>query len=97
MALHAPSSRLVEIDSLRGLAALWVAMFHFSFGVYGYLASFDPARAAAVAPFIANIEGLLAVDMFFMISGFVILMTLEKTRSVVDFVVARFARLYPAY
>ncbi len=32
-----------------------------------------------------------------MISGFVILMTLERTRRPLDFVVSRFSRLYPAY
>jgi peptidoglycan/LPS O-acetylase OafA/YrhL len=50
-----------------------------------------------VWPFDVNIQGLRAVDMFFMISGFVILVTLERTRSAADFVMARFGRLYPAY
>jgi peptidoglycan/LPS O-acetylase OafA/YrhL len=90
-------SRLIEIDSLRGLAALWVVLFHFSFGIGYFWLKDDPGQAASVAPFNINIQGLLAVDLFFMISGFVILMTLEHTRSVADFVVARFARLYPAY
>jgi peptidoglycan/LPS O-acetylase OafA/YrhL len=41
--------------------------------------------------------GARGVQLFFIISGFVIFMTLERTRSAMDFVVSRFARLYPAY
>lgn len=41
--------------------------------------------------------GYLGVHFFFMISGFVIELTLERTPKAKDFIVARFARLYPAY
>lgn len=41
--------------------------------------------------------GYYGVYLFFMISGFVILMTLEKTKHPIDFVVSRFSRLYPVY
>lgn len=41
--------------------------------------------------------GLLGVELFFVISGFVILMTLERTRSLSQFAVGRVCRLYPAY
>lgn len=41
--------------------------------------------------------GLLGVELFFVISGFVILMTLERVGSVAEFALHRFARLYPAY
>lgn len=41
--------------------------------------------------------GLLGVELFFALSGFVILMTLERARSVSEFALARLARLYPAY
>ena len=44
-----------------------------------------------------NIQGLLAVDLFFIISGFVIFMTLIDSRNIADFAVSRFARLYPSY
>ena len=37
------------------------------------------------------------VTLFFVISGFVIFMTLERTRRPWDFVVSRFSRLYPTY
>ncbi|NLE10610.1 MAG: acyltransferase [Actinobacteria bacterium] len=35
--------------------------------------------------------------MFFLISGFVIPLTLERTRNPLDYIMARFSRLYPAY
>ena len=41
--------------------------------------------------------GSYGVELFFAISGFVIFMTLERTRSPADFVISRFARLFPAY
>lgn len=83
--------RIAEIDALRGLAALAVVLFHFT----TRLAESDQTiykRLWFEFPY-----GLEAVYLFFMISGFVILMTAERVRSVLDFVVARIARLYPAY
>ena len=41
--------------------------------------------------------GCLGVDLFFMISGFVILMSISKTANLKDFGFARFNRLFPAY
>jgi peptidoglycan/LPS O-acetylase OafA/YrhL len=41
--------------------------------------------------------GQLGVELFFVISGFVILMTLENTASLSAFAIGRVARLYPAY
>ena len=41
--------------------------------------------------------GHYGVNLFFMISGFVIFMTLERTQKPMDFVVSRFSRLFPAY
>lgn len=41
--------------------------------------------------------GHYGVQVFFVISGFVIFMTLERTRHPLDFIVSRFSRLYPVY
>jgi peptidoglycan/LPS O-acetylase OafA/YrhL len=41
--------------------------------------------------------GLLGADLFFVISGAVILLTVERTKSAWEFAVRRIARLYPAY
>ena len=82
--------RLTEIDSLRGVAALAVLAFHFTYKydeLYGF---------TAPLPFAAS-YGYLGVNLFFVISGFVIFMTLERTRVPMDFVVSRASRLFPAY
>ena len=81
--------RFVEIDVLRGFAALWVVLSH-------YLPHWN--RFLGTAPTIVPNEwGAFAVKLFFAISGFVIFMTLERCKSVADFVVLRFSRLYPTY
>jgi peptidoglycan/LPS O-acetylase OafA/YrhL len=41
--------------------------------------------------------GGYGVQLFFLISGFVIFLTLNKTRHPLEFVISRFSRLYPAY
>ncbi len=82
--------RLGELDALRGLAALAVVMFHFTTRyalVYGHR---DPMLVSV--PW-----GHFGVQFFFGISGFVIFMTLERTKRPMDFVVSRVSRLYPAY
>jgi peptidoglycan/LPS O-acetylase OafA/YrhL len=83
-------ARLTEIDSLRGLAALMVVAFHYTFK-YDELYHF-----AGNVPFQVS-WGHLGVNLFFVISGFVIFLTLNRTRVPMDFVVSRASRLYPAY
>ncbi len=41
--------------------------------------------------------GHYGVELFFMVSGFVILMTISRVKTSVEFAVNRFARLYPVY
>ena len=84
------ASRVVELDALRGLAALAVVAFHYTtlYGeLHGHLGEPPPSFAF----------GNYGVHLFFLISGFVIFMTLERTRTAMDFVVSRFSRLFPAY
>lgn len=42
-------------------------------------------------------HGHFGVELFFIVSGFVIFMSLGNARSATDFAVSRFARLFPAY
>lgn len=86
--------RLAELDLLRFLAALAVVAFH-------YLVAFASVwgdRPAELFPAVAPIAGLgiLGVELFFIISGFVILMTVWG-RGLGAFARSRLVRLYPAY
>lgn len=76
-------SRIRELDSLRGIAALIVLVFHFSLLNPGLL--------------VFTKFGVTGVDLFFIISGFVITMSLERIQSGYQFMVNRFSRLYPTY
>lgn len=82
--------RIGEIDALRGLAALSVVIYHYTSRydlLYGHtktIAFYWP-------------DGHFGVQLFFAISGFVILMTLDRSRTAMDFLFSRFSRLYPAY
>jgi peptidoglycan/LPS O-acetylase OafA/YrhL len=84
------NDRLLELDSLRAIAALAVLFYHYT-GGYEHI----------VAPHIQPVQcvefGYVGVDLFFVISGFVIAWTLRRSTSLVDFAIGRFARLYPAY
>jgi len=84
------NNRLVEIDALRGLAALSVVLFH-------YTTRFNELYVWNRLPMISFPDGHFGVNLFFIISGFVIFMTLDKTSRPMDFVVSRFSRLFPAY
>lgn len=83
-------ARLQELDALRGLAAIAVVLFHFT-------AQFDDLHGFAHPPLLKLALGNYGVQLFFVISGFVIYMTLDKTRTAADFAVSRFSRLFPAF
>lgn len=85
----APAPRLVAIDVLRGLAALVVMVFHYT--------CWYPTHLGHAFPLPRLEWGRYGVQVFFIISGFVILMTLERTADWRDFAVSRFSRLYPCY
>ena len=55
--------QLASLTPLRGIAALWVVIFHFCW----YFPAVHPERYTG-----AVYKGYLAVDMFFVLSGFVI-------------------------
>ncbi|MDX2367604.1 MAG: acyltransferase [Colwellia sp.] len=82
--------RIKELDALRGLAALSVVFFH-------YTTQFDKLFGHANGLNWSMPYGDLGVHLFFMISGFVIFLTLDRVEKPFDFVVSRLSRLYPAY
>jgi peptidoglycan/LPS O-acetylase OafA/YrhL len=83
------TGRFLELDCLRGLAAFTVLVAH-------YTATLAADYHCSIGPF-KRLQGHWAVWLFFVISGFVIFMTLEKTGRALDFIVSRCSRLYPAY
>ena len=87
-----PKRRLASLDALRGIAAYYVLIYHYTFH---YAAIVPPGHPPGL--WISLESGPLGVLLFFMISGFVISLTLEKTERPLDFVVSRFSRLYPTF
>ena len=82
--------RLLELDALRGLAALVVVLYH-----YFYRFDILYGHKGISVEWIHN--GKLGVQLFFMVSGFVIFLTLNRLNNPLDFIVSRFSRLFPAY
>jgi peptidoglycan/LPS O-acetylase OafA/YrhL len=83
--------RLQGLDSLRGLAALAVVLYHYTFGYTQVVGKHMPGLDLIAT------DGHFGVYLFFIISGFVIFMTLERSAKAADFSVSRFARLWPPY
>lgn len=85
--------RLYEIDLLRFLAALSVVLFHYSFRG-GARDGFTSLQYPALWP--AAQYGYLGVNLFFIISGFVVLMSAMGSTPK-RFAISRLVRLYPAF
>lgn len=83
--------RFTEIDALRGLAAIAVILFHYT--TY-YDGRFGHLKDGYIDWFWFGEYG---VQLFFIISGFVIYMSIMRARSASDFAIKRSIRLYPSY
>ena len=70
--------RYKELDALRGFAALFVVFFHYT------------THTAYASSFLEL--GVTGVDLFFIISGFVIFMSIGQVSSAREFIINRFAR-----
>jgi peptidoglycan/LPS O-acetylase OafA/YrhL len=81
--------RLRELDSLRGIAAFAVILFHY---YYRYPKIFNVENSLDIFYF-----GQYGVHLFFIISGFVISHSIVNLNSPVKFLKKRFLRLYPTY
>lgn len=88
--------RYPMLDSVRGLAALWVVLFHLTLHI-------EPPSGPLANLLWVNIlgRGLLGVPIFFVLSGFVIAHSLRRgftgSTSVGGFVLRRVVRLTPPY
>jgi peptidoglycan/LPS O-acetylase OafA/YrhL len=84
-------ARIVELESLRGLMALWVILAHLL-----TVAGFNPGSWSGPLKLIGR--GIEAVDVFIILSGFVIWALLDREgESYRAFIVRRLLRLYPVY
>lgn len=83
-AAPAPHARLSQLDGLRGIAALIIMLYHLD-AVFHIGGPFQ--------------RGYILVDLFFLLSGFVIAVSTEKKLNAgigaLDFTRARFVRLWP--
>src|ERR1700733_3795176 len=88
-------SQLPSLTALRGLAALWVVLFHYT---ALYFPRLDMTGHSSLIG-----KGYLAVDLFFMLSGFVMTHVYYRAfcesvrENYRNFLVARVARLYPLH
>jgi peptidoglycan/LPS O-acetylase OafA/YrhL len=89
--MKSKGERIEQIDVLRGLAAAVVMLFH-------YTTRYDQFFPEKAGWTILNIFwGSYGVHLFFIVSGFVIFMTIERSLNRLDFIVSRLSRLYPVY
>ena len=83
------SSKIDALQAIRGFAAIGVLMFHGTEMIHDKLGYLPMHNVAMV--------GFSGVDVFFVLSGFIILYTSFGKTSVSNFVVKRFIRIYPIY
>lgn len=84
------TARLHQLDALRGIAALMVVVYH-------YLHLYDARYGHSFAVPDWLHLGQSGVYLFFIVSGFVIFWTLNRSERPMDFVFSRFSRLYPPF
>lgn len=95
LAVHEPK-RFENIDALRAIFIIMVLLFH-------YLLRWEPplhVKSSTQLDYVYSplFEfGAFGVQFFFIISGLVIAMTVERCHSVKEFLFKRFSRIYPAF
>lgn len=88
-------NRLDYLDSLRGIAAISVVISHF---VLAYRLDLE-FKILNFSPLHFFYDGFAAVTLFFILSGYVLTLSLEKNKSVdiINFYLKRVVRIIPAY
>lgn len=89
--------RLDALDGLRGVAILLVMGFHY---FYHLESAYYKSHLYPYGETFSGVPvfqyGYLGVELFFIISGFVIALTLERSSSPFEFLLRRFVRIWPA-
>jgi peptidoglycan/LPS O-acetylase OafA/YrhL len=92
------AERLSFVDGVRGLAALWVVLFHASAG--GHIESLKAALPGQLVRLLFEF-GYLGVSVFFVVSGFVMMHSVRELPVTPDvgrrFMLRRLLRLTPPY
>lgn len=83
--------RIDHLDALRGVAIIMVVLFH-GFSRWNNI---EPWPQNNVLTTLFS-KGYLGVDLFFIISGYVIFWSLERSRNFRSFIFKRWLRLFPA-
>lgn len=91
---------LHSLTPLRGIAALWVVLFHIDVSIYyRELGALLPRTSSGIFA-----QAYLWVDFFFLLSGFIIahvygsrLQATDKARAIKAYLWSRFARIYPLH
>jgi peptidoglycan/LPS O-acetylase OafA/YrhL len=89
--------RIKSLDSLRGIAALAVVLYHCNL-IY-FSASGQPPRWISFTPLRLFFDGHAAVMVFFALSGFVLFLTFANNDHFryYPYIVKRFMRIYPPF
>lgn len=88
-------SRIEELDAIRGIGCLLVVFSHYT---WKYPVFFQYKNPDSFLQWCMNhCLGYYAIHLFYILSGFVIFMTLNRITRPLDFVISRFSRLYPVY
>tara|TARA_B100000989_G_scaffold296485_1_gene279823 strand:- start:276 stop:1298 length:1023 start_codon:yes stop_codon:yes gene_type:complete len=84
--------RIVNIDILRGVAIIFIVLYH-------YTAHYSPDYLFRSDNWTSDVTKHLwvGVDIFFILSGYCIAMTIFQSQNYIEFLMRRFARIYPAY
>lgn len=81
---------MYSIQYLRGIASLLAVLFHYRFFLNDVYAQKNLGD-------LLFLNGIVGVDLFFLISGFVIVLSTQKNFSYKSFFIKRFFRIYPLY
>lgn len=90
--MQGAQGRIKYLDGLRGIAIMLVVLSHYwGLGWTEILPFGDKFGSIRVVR-----QGWAGVELFFLISGFVILITIERCKNVTQFLYRRWLRLFPA-
>ena len=90
-------AHLPALTSIRGFAAIWVLVFHLRYEIQTFFPELYKSTQGIWK------SGFLGVDLFFVLSGFVIALNYQTRFNTIkkpvfySFMIKRFARIYPVY